>query len=412
MDQSSMDHLALVLREMAGRFGATAFSDRPRLIAALTERLPSGSLDVGLVAAALDHGVFEKLASARPDQIGGEVAGLATKLSDDLGVRPDLAAGLVKACAFALSLDPARPAEAAPVETAGPPPVPTPQAQAHSEASAADDWVDLSGQPASPSPPAGDGWINMSGPAAAPVPGPQPAASASGSVSKTLLYVAGGVALLVFIGFQTGVIRQIPDQPPEQQQPADNPQPSSEPQGQPGGNPPEPTPAQPERRQPPAAQPQQEQLTFYGDENADFHVPPQTSLKREVGTPTPTSFPFGRTPAAVQIMDAMQKGMPVVLIDVLGDPHAQTIPGAVALPFAGQFGALNDNIQGAVVKALKTLSQGNADAPLVFFCAGVRCWESYNAALRAHAAGYTNIYWFRGGLVAWQAAGFPLQPNQ
>jgi rhodanese-related sulfurtransferase len=34
---------------------------------------------------------------------------------------------------------------------------------------------------------------------------------------------------------------------------------------------------------------------------------------------------------------------------------------------------------------------------------------SYNAALRAIAAGYSNVLWYRGGIEAWKAAGMPVQ---
>ena len=48
------------------------------------------------------------------------------------------------------------------------------------------------------------------------------------------------------------------------------------------------------------------------------------------------------------------------------------------------------------------------DAPMVFFCQGAHCWESYNASLRAIDLGYTNVYWYRGGLSSWQEAGLPV----
>jgi len=42
--------------------------------------------------------------------------------------------------------------------------------------------------------------------------------------------------------------------------------------------------------------------------------------------------------------------------------------------------------------------------------AGAECWESYNAALRALRLGYREVYWYRGGVASWQAAGLPLYP--
>ena len=58
------------------------------------------------------------------------------------------------------------------------------------------------------------------------------------------------------------------------------------------------------------------------------------------------------------------------------------------------------------VSAMAKFAAGDKGRPIVFFCADAECWLSYNAALRAIAAGYTNIMWFRGGIAAWLHAGF------
>ena len=34
-------------------------------------------------------------------------------------------------------------------------------------------------------------------------------------------------------------------------------------------------------------------------------------------------------------------------------------------------------------------------------------FDGYNLALRIHHAGYTNVYWYRGGREAWEVAGKP-----
>jgi rhodanese-related sulfurtransferase len=44
----------------------------------------------------------------------------------------------------------------------------------------------------------------------------------------------------------------------------------------------------------------------------------------------------------------------------------------------------------------------------VLFCGSPRCWSGYNAALRAISFGYLNVYWYRGGVAAWDAAGLPI----
>jgi 3-mercaptopyruvate sulfurtransferase SseA len=38
-------------------------------------------------------------------------------------------------------------------------------------------------------------------------------------------------------------------------------------------------------------------------------------------------------------------------------------------------------------------------------------WFAVNAVLRAKKMGYKNVSWYRGGLVAWQAAGLPTVPQ-
>jgi PQQ-dependent catabolism-associated CXXCW motif protein len=153
-------------------------------------------------------------------------------------------------------------------------------------------------------------------------------------------------------------------------------------------------------------------IVYYGSENIDFGVRPQNTLKRDVGTRTPLTIPGAATVTTTELMDAMKHGRPMVLIDALRDNHSQTIKGAVSLPYAGNYGTFHDQVQTRVAKAVGDLAQGRAGVPLIFFCEGVRCWESYNAVLRARAAGFGNISWYRGGLDAWKEAGFPLQPNE
>ena len=148
----------------------------------------------------------------------------------------------------------------------------------------------------------------------------------------------------------------------------------------------------------------------YGNEEVDFGVPAQTTLQREVGTATPLTVPGVPTITTTELMNAVRAGKPMVLVDALKDGHAKTLPAAVSMPFAGAYGegSFGDQTQAVVAKALHDVLKGREDVPVIAFCAGARCWESYNAVLRARAAGVRNIAWYRGGLAAWKAAGFPL----
>lgn len=46
--------------------------------------------------------------------------------------------------------------------------------------------------------------------------------------------------------------------------------------------------------------------------------------------------------------------------------------------------------------------------PVLFYCNGVMCGRSVKSAHVAIAAGYSNIYWFRGGIEEWEAKGLPV----
>ena len=44
-------------------------------------------------------------------------------------------------------------------------------------------------------------------------------------------------------------------------------------------------------------------------------------------------------------------------------------------------------------------------AALILACNGAECWKSYKASHAAVKAGYTKVYWFRGGIPEWRSAG-------
>ena len=58
-----------------------------------------------------------------------------------------------------------------------------------------------------------------------------------------------------------------------------------------------------------------------------------------------------------------------------------------------------------MVGRLDEVTGGDKAKPVVFYCLSQMCWLSYNAAMRAVEAGYTNVLWYRGGIESWKAAG-------
>lgn len=48
--------------------------------------------------------------------------------------------------------------------------------------------------------------------------------------------------------------------------------------------------------------------------------------------------------------------------------------------------------------------------PIVFMCNGAECWKSYKASKVARDAGFTQVYWLRGGVPEWAEQKLPTQP--
>lgn len=146
----------------------------------------------------------------------------------------------------------------------------------------------------------------------------------------------------------------------------------------------------------------------YADELTDWGIRAQTNLKYDVGSKTPITIPGGRRITTQELKDL---GSRALVLDVLDERTGHyTIPGAIHLPGAGNYGSghFDDRLQDNFYAALSGLARRYPDRPLVFFCASAQCWESYNAALRAMKMGFQNVLWYRGGLLSWKAANLPV----
>jgi PQQ-dependent catabolism-associated CXXCW motif protein len=150
----------------------------------------------------------------------------------------------------------------------------------------------------------------------------------------------------------------------------------------------------------------------YGGEDRDWNVAPTTELRTATyHAPTPRSIPGGRVVRTTEL-EAMRAGQPqTYLIDVRGGEAHRTIAGAFWLAGTGA-GDMNTGESRRFLDAVAKFAAGDRNRAIVFFCADAECWLSYNAALRAIAAGYTNIMWYRGGLAAWFHAGLPMTQSE
>lgn len=123
---------------------------------------------------------------------------------------------------------------------------------------------------------------------------------------------------------------------------------------------------------------------------------------------SPEVLPGATIPSAEQVKKLMGQGVP--LFDVRPQAHYREahIPGAVNVTYQMNSPKEVDYDDGVDAFDIAKLPKDKA-APMIFQCNGAECWYSYKAARYMVKRGYTKIYWFRTGLPAWKAAGYPVR---
>lgn len=146
----------------------------------------------------------------------------------------------------------------------------------------------------------------------------------------------------------------------------------------------------------------------YADEGRDWGIAPTNQLRRlPYHGPTPLTVPGAQVVQTRELRDMLAGAGAPILIDVLAEEGHVTLAGAVWISGAGRGTNFVDPVQLVLTQLLAKLTGGDKARAMVFFCADSQCWLSYNAALRAVAAGYHKVYWYRGGIEAWLAARLP-----
>ncbi|HPF99661.1 MAG TPA: rhodanese-like domain-containing protein [Kiritimatiellia bacterium] len=83
------------------------------------------------------------------------------------------------------------------------------------------------------------------------------------------------------------------------------------------------------------------------------------------------------------------------------DYKAGRIPGAVSLPY--------DNVEEELAHVQVLLSPSQ---PIMTYCSGKQCDESFLLTLYLKKAGFTNIVLYAGGFDQWRAEGLPTEGGQ
>jgi ABC-type phosphate/phosphonate transport system substrate-binding protein/rhodanese-related sulfurtransferase len=113
-------------------------------------------------------------------------------------------------------------------------------------------------------------------------------------------------------------------------------------------------------------------------------------------------------PTAEQVKKLMSQGVPLFDVRPVAHYREAHIPGAVHVPYqmnSPKEVDYDDSVDGFDLAKLPK----DKNAPMIFQCNGAECWYSYKAARYMVKRGYSKIYWFRTGLPAWKAAGYPVQ---
>ena len=128
----------------------------------------------------------------------------------------------------------------------------------------------------------------------------------------------------------------------------------------------------------------------------------------QAASETPATLAGATVVSAEQAREMMQKGVPIIDARVANEYADEHIRGAKNVPYkeksakAVNFDASHDSF------ALNELPADKA-APVIFYCNAGECWKSYKASTAAIKAGYSKVYWLRGGIPEWKKHGFPVE---
>ncbi len=100
---------------------------------------------------------------------------------------------------------------------------------------------------------------------------------------------------------------------------------------------------------------------------------------------------------AEELKAMQEKSSSLLVIDSRGGKHfdGEMIKGAVNLP-----------VKETNAESLAKLAS-DKKTDIVFYCTNTECPASKLAAYKVHAAGYTSLYKYPGGIEDWKSKGFP-----
>lgn len=127
-----------------------------------------------------------------------------------------------------------------------------------------------------------------------------------------------------------------------------------------------------------------------------------------LGIVTPEELQGVKRVGAREALELAQRGAKLVDVRTEREFKTKRARGAINVPYGEK--SLKEPDFDATVDSFAGLAKLGKGEPLVFLCNGAECWKSYKASKWARNAGYTNVYWLRGGMPEWVALGLPTEP--
>ncbi|MCC2636033.1 MAG: hypothetical protein K0S48_3919 [Ramlibacter sp.] len=119
---------------------------------------------------------------------------------------------------------------------------------------------------------------------------------------------------------------------------------------------------------------------------------------------TPRALPGATVVDAPKVAQLLQAGATYVDTRTEVEFKAGQVPGAILVPYVEK-SAKDADFDAAQDKFDVARLGPDRNAQLIFACNGPECWKSFKATQAAIKAGYSKVYWFRGGFPEWRSSG-------
>lgn len=123
---------------------------------------------------------------------------------------------------------------------------------------------------------------------------------------------------------------------------------------------------------------------------------------------TPESLNGATVVNADKAKELMGGGAKMIDTRVAAEYAETHIVGAINVPYKEKSAKSPDFDAGQDGFDLSKLP-ADKNVAIISHCNGAECWKSYKGASAMIKAGYKKVYWFRDGIPAWKAKGYPVE---